>query len=215
MTETITILIVDDHPIVRQGLATVLEQESDLSVVGQAANGAEAVAKARELSPDIILMDLQMPEMDGVEAINRILAEERGAGIIILTTYDTDDHIFRGIEAGARGYLLKDSPPEEVIRAIKTVNRGESLIEPRVASRLLERLGQLSRGPAPESTLSRREIEVLEVMATGAANKQIASDLNIGQSTVKTHIVRIFNKLGVNGRTEAVSEAVKKGIIKL
>ena len=215
MTESIRILIVDDHPIVRQGLATVLEQESDLSVVGQAANGVEAVAKARELLPDIILMDLQMPEMDGVEAINRIMAEELKAGIIILTTYDTDDHIFRGIEAGARGYLLKDSPPTEVVKAIRTVNRGESLIEPRVASRILDRLGQLSRGPTPESTLSQREIEVLEVMATGAANKQIANDLNIGQSTVKTHIVRIFNKLGVNGRTEAVAEAIKKGIIKL
>ena len=215
MTESIRILIVDDHPIVRQGLATVLEQESDLSVVGQAANGVEAVAKARELLPDIILMDLQMPEMDGVEAINRIMAEELKAGIIILTTYDTDDHIFRGIEAGARGYLLKDSPPTEVVKAIRTVNRGESLIEPRVASRILDRLGQLSRGPTPESTLSRREIEVLEVMATEAANKQIANDLNIGQSTVKTHIVRIFNKLGVNGRTEAVAEAIKKGIIKL
>ena len=215
MTESIRILIVDDHPIVRQGLATVLEQENDLSVVGQAVNGVEAVAKARELLPDIILMDLQMPEMDGVEAINRIMAEELKAGIIILTTYDTDDHIFRGIEAGARGYLLKDSPPTEVVKAIRTVNRGESLIEPRVASRLLDRLGQLSRGPVPESTLSRREIEVLGVMATGAANKQIANELNIGQSTVKTHIVRIFNKLGVNGRTEAVAEAVKKGIIKL
>ena len=215
MTEPIRILIADDHPIVRQGLATVLEQENDLSVVGQAINGVEAVAKARQLLPDIILMDLQMPEMDGVEAINRIMAEELKAGIIILTTYDTDEHIFRGIEAGARGYLLKDSPPEEVVKAIRTVNRGESLIEPRVASRLLDRLGQLSRGPAPESTLSRREIEVLEVMATGAANKQIANELSIGQSTVKTHVVRIFNKLGVNGRTEAVAEAVKKGIIKL
>ena len=215
MTQQIRILIADDHPIVRQGLATVLEQESDLSVVGQAANGMEAVAKARELMPDIILMDLQMPEMDGLEAINRIMAEELKTGIIILTTYDTDDHFFRGIEAGARGYLLKDTPPEEVVKAIRTVNRGESLIEPRVATRLLDRLGQLSRGPAPESTLSRREIEVLGVMATGAANKQIANELNIGQSTVKTHIVRIFNKLGVNGRTEAVAEAVKKGIIKL
>ena len=215
MTQQIRILIADDHPIVRQGLATVLEQESDLSVVGQAANGVEAVAKARELMPDIILMDLQMPEMDGLEAINRIMAEELKTGIIILTTYDTDDHFFRGIEAGARGYLLKDTPPEEVVKAIRTVNRWESLIEPRVATRLLDRLGQLSRGPAPESTLSRREIEVLGVMATGAANKQIANELNIGQSTVKTHIVRIFNKLGVNGRTEAVAEAVKKGIIKL
>ena len=215
MTDQIRILIADDHPIVRQGLATVLEQESDLAVVGQAVNGVEAVAKARQLLPDIILMDLQMPEMDGVEAINQIMAEELKAGIIILTTYDTDDHIFRGIEAGARGYLLKDCPLEEVVKAIRTVNRGESLIEPRVASRLLDRLGQLSRGPAPESTLSRREIEVLQVMATGAANKQIANELSVGQSTVKTHIVRIFNKLGVNGRTEAVAEAVKKGIIKL
>ena len=126
MTQQIRILIADDHPIVRQGLATVLEQESDLSVVGQAANGMEAVAKARELMPDIILMDLQMPEMDGLEAINRIMAEELKTGIIILTTYDTDDHFFRGIEAGARGYLLKDTPPEEVVKAIRTVNRGES-----------------------------------------------------------------------------------------
>ena len=215
MTEPIKILIVDDHPIVRQGLATVLEQESDLSVVGQAANGLEGVERARVLSPDIILMDLQMPEMDGVEAINLVCAEEQEIGIIVLTTYDTDEHIFRGVKAGARGYLLKDSPPEEVVKAVRTVYRGESLIEPRVTSMLLDRLGQLSRGPAPESTLSGREIEVLEVMATGAANKQIASELNIGQSTVKTHIVRIFNKLGVNGRTEAVAEAVKKGIIKL
>ena len=196
-------------------MGTVLEQEADLSVVGQAVNGLEAVAKARELLPDIILMDLQMPEMDGVEAIEQILREKLQTGIIILTTYDTDEYLFRGIEAGARGYLLKDSPPDEVVKAIRTVKQGESLIQPSVASKLLDRLGQLSRDPAPETTLSRREIEVLQVMATGAANKQIASDLNIGQSTVKTHIVRIFNKLGVNGRTEAVAEAVKKGIIKL
>ena len=215
MREPIKILILDDHPIVRQGLATVLELEADLSVVGQAANGLEAVAEARKLLPDIILMDLQMPQMDGVEAIEQIMGEGLQTGILILTTYDTDEYLFRGIEAGARGYLLKDSPPEDVLNAIRTVNQGESLIQPSVASKLLDRLGQLSRGPAPEYTLSRREIEVLEVMATGAANKQIASDLNIGQSTVKTHIVRIFNKLGVSGRTEAVAEAVKKGIIKL
>ena len=211
----IRILIVDDHPIVRQGLAAVLEQEEDLSVVGEAANGLEAVARARELAPNIILMDLQMPEMDGVGAIKQIIGEGLDTGIIILTTYDTDDYIFHGLEAGARGYLLKDSPPKDVLKAIRTVYQGESLIQPRVAGRVLDRLGQLSREPLPENTLSRREIEVLAVMATGAANKQIASDLSIGQSTVKTHIVRIFNKLGVNGRTEAVAEAVKKGIIKL
>ena len=215
MTESIRVLIVDDHPIVRQGLATVLEQQEDIAVVGQAADGVEAVAQARDLLPDIILMDLQMPQMDGVEAIAQILGDELDTNIIILTTYATDDYIFRGIEAGARGYLLKDSPPDEVVKAIRTVHRGDSLIEPRVASRLLDRLGQLSHPPPPESVLSQREIEVLQVMSTGAANKEIASQLLIGQSTVKTHIVRIFNKLGVNGRTEAVAEAVKKGIIQL
>ena len=215
MTESIRIVIADDHPIVRQGLATVLSQEEGLEVVGQAGNGLEAVAQALKLHPDIVLMDLQMPEMDGVEAIQKIKMETSDIGIIILTTYDTDDYIFRGIEAGARGYLLKDSSPEEVVKAIHTVYKGESLLEPRVASRLLNRLGQLSNPPPPETYLSRREIEVLQVMSTGAANKEIARQLSIGQSTVKTHIVRIFNKLDVSGRTEAVAEAVKKGIIKL
>ena len=215
MVEAIRVLIADDHPIVRQGLATVLDREEDLVVAGQAANGIEAVAKARELLPDIILMDLQMPEMDGVEAITAIKEQDLDIGIIILTTYDTDDYIFRGIEAGARGYLLKDSPPEEVIKAIRAVHAGNSLIEPRVAGRLLDRFGQLARGQGQDGGLSRREVEVLEQMATGAANKEIAGRLNIGQSTVKTHIVRIFNKLGVNGRTEAVAEAVKRKIIQL
>jgi len=215
MKEPIRILIADDHPIVRQGLAAVLDREDDLVVVAQAANGLEAVAKARELLPDIILMDLQMPEMDGVAAIIEIKEAALEAGIIILTTYDTDDYIFRGIEAGARGYLLKDSPPEDVIKAIRSVYRGESLIQPRVASRLLDRLSQLSRAAPPEGPLSMREVEVLQIMATGAANKDIASRLNIGQSTVKTHIVRIFDKLGVSGRTEAVTEAAKRKIIEL
>jgi DNA-binding NarL/FixJ family response regulator len=215
LKESIRILVVDDHPIVRQGLAAVLERETDFTVVGQAGNGVETLAKARQLSPDVILMDLQMPEMDGVEAIHHIMEEGLGAGIIILTTFDSDDYIFRGIEAGARGYLLKDSPPEEVVKAVRTVYQGDSLLQPRVASRLLDRLGQLSHPPAPDSTLSRREVEVLQLIATGAANKEIARQLNIGQSTVKTHIVRIFGKLGVNGRTEAVAEGVKKRIIQL
>ena len=213
--ESIRVLIVDDHPIVRQGLATVLDQQEDLIVVGQAVDGVDAVAQAQELLPDIILMDLQMPQMDGVEAIRRIIGERTGSRIIILTTYATDEYIFSGIEAGAQGYLLKDSPPDEVVTAIRTVHQGDSMIQPRVASRLLDRLGQLSHAHPPETLLSVREIEVLQVMATGAANKEIANQLQIGQSTVKTHIVRIFNKLGVNGRLEAVSEGVKKGIIEL
>ena len=213
--ESIKVLIVDDHPIVRQGLATVLEQQEDLSVVGQAVDGIEAVAKARDLLPDIVLMDLQMPQMDGVTAITQIIGERPDSKIIILTTFDTDEYIFSGIEAGAQGYLLKDSPPDEVVKAIRTVHQGESMIQPRVATRLLERLGKLSHSHPPETLLSRRETEVLQIMSTGAANKEIASQLQIGQSTVKTHIVRIFSKLGVNGRTEAVSEGLKKGIIEL
>ncbi len=213
--ESIRVLIVDDHAIVRQGLATVLDQQEDLIVVGQAVDGVDAVAQAQELLPDIILMDLQMPQMDGVEAMRRIIGERTGSRIIILTTYATDEYIFSGIEAGAQGYLLKDSPPDEVVTAIRTVHQGDSMIQPRVASRLLDRLGQLSHAHPPETLLSVREIEVLQVMATGAANKEIANQLQIGQSTVKTHIVRIFNKLGVNGRLEAVSEGVKKGIIEL
>jgi len=215
MAQTVRILIADDHPIVREGLATVLSQEDDIKVVGQASNGSEAVSKAKELHPDIILMDLQMPEMDGVEAMQRIKEEAPDIGIIILTTYDTDDYIFRGIEAGARAYLLKDSPPEEVLKAIRAVHKGESIIQPRVASRLLDRFSQLSRAPAPEEGLSQREIEVLQLIAKGAANKEIASQLFIGESTVKTHIIHIFNKLEVKDRTEAVTEAVRKGIIRL
>ena len=215
MTDSIRIVIADDHPVVRQGLATGLSQEEDMEVVGQAANGLEAVDQARKLQPDIILMDLQMPEMDGVEAIQKIKMETSDIGIIILTTYDTDDYIFRGIEAGARGYLLKDSPPEEVLKAIHTVHTGDSLIQPRVASRLIDRFSQLSHASVPEEILSSREVQVLQLIAKSAANKEIANELLIGESTVKTHIIHIFNKLGVKGRTEAVTEGAKRGIIQL
>jgi len=215
MPGPIRIVIADDHPIVRQGLAAVLSQEEDLEVVGQAGNGLEAVAQARKLRPDIILMDLQMPEMDGVEAIQKIKTETSDIGIIILTTYETDDYIFRGIEAGARGYLLKDSSPEDVLKAIRTVHQGESLIQPRVASRLIDRFTQLSHAPASQDVLSSREVQVLQLIATSAANKEIANELLIGESTVKTHIIHILNKLGVKGRTEAVAEAARRGIIQL
>ncbi len=157
-------------------------------------------------------MDLQMPEMDGVEAIQKIKEEAPDIGIIILTTYDADDYIFRGIEAGARGYLLKDSPPEEVLKAIRSVHKGESLIQPRV---LLDRFSQLARAPDTGEVLSPREVEVLQLMAKSTFNKEIATELLIGESTVKTHIVHIFNKLGVKGRTEAVAEGARRGIIRL
>ncbi len=215
MAERVRVLVVDDHPIVRQGLATLLGEEGDMEVVGQAENGVEAVSKARRLRPDVILMDLQMPEMDGIEAIQKIKEEAPDTGIIILTTYDTDEYVFKGVEAGARAYLLKDSPPEEVLKAVRAVHKGESLIQPRVASKLLDRFSQLSKLPAQDGGLSSREIEVVQLMAGGIGNKEIAAQLMIGESTVKTHLIHIFNKLGVKGRTEAVAEAVRKGVIKL
>jgi len=213
--EKIKILITDDHPVVREGLSAMLSRESYIEVVGEAKDGSEAVAKAGELQPDIVLMDLRMPEMDGVEAMRQIRARYPDIQFIVLTTYNNDEYIFKGIEAGARAYLLKDAPRDELFKAIRAVSRGESLIEPAVAGKVLDRLTELSRQASPVEILSEREVEVLTLIARGASNKIIADSLNIGQSTVKTHIQSIFHKLEVNDRTEAVTVAVKKGIISL
>lgn len=213
--EITKILIVDDHPVVREGIGAMLKRESDFKIVGEAANGQEAIDKARELSPDVILMDLRMPEVDGVEAITRIKADMPDIKFIILTTYSDDEYIFRGIAAGARAYLLKDAPREELFKAIRAVSRGESLIQPVVASRVLDKLAELSRKAPASETLSDREVEVLRLMAKGVSNKDIADQLSITQSTVKTHITSIFQKLAVTTRTEAVTTALKKGIIQL
>jgi len=213
--EGIRVLIVDDHPVVREGIGSMLKKETDFRVVGEASNGLEALEKARELSPDVVLMDLRMPEMDGVEAISRIRAEKPDIKFIILTTYSDDEYIFKGIAAGARAYLLKDAPRDELFKAIRMVSRGESLIQPVVASRVLDKLAELSRKTPAADTLSDREIEVLRLMAGGESNKDIADHLSITQSTVKTHITSIFQKLNVTTRTEAVTNALKKGIIQL
>lgn len=215
MVEAIRILIADDHPVVREGLFAMLSRQSDFEVVGEARDGVEAVNKAKELSPEVVLMDLRMPELDGVDAMNQIKSAKPNTKFIILTTYSDDDYIFRGIEAGARGYLLKDAPREELFKAIRAVHRGESLIQPVVASKVLDRLTELSRRAPSGEELSERELEVLRLMAKGAANKEIGVELSIALSTVKTHISTIFQKLGVNDRTEAVTEALKKGSIRL
>ncbi|MFC2060112.1 response regulator [Chloroflexota bacterium] len=211
----IRVLIADDHPVVREGLSAMLSREQDIQVVGEAENGTEAIKIAGELQPDVILMDLRMPEVDGVEAMRQIKIKNPDMKFIVLTTYDNDEYIFKGIEVGARAYLLKDAPREELFKAIRAIYRGESLIEPAIAGKVLDRLVELSRQVRAPERLSEREVEVLALIAKGTSNKLIATSLCIGESTVKTHIQSIFQKLEVNDRTEAVTEAIKKGIIRL
>jgi DNA-binding NarL/FixJ family response regulator len=216
--EAIRILIVDDHTVVRNGLVAMMRRQQDFFVVGEARNGVEAVERALDLHPNVVLMDLRMPEMNGVEAMREIGSQDPCINFIVLTTYDTDEYIFDAIEAGAKGYLLKDASRDELLKAIRAVHRGESLIEPGVAAKVLDRLAQLSRQRSeagPAEVLSQREVEVLQLMAKGSANKEIAASLSIGESTVKTHVAKIFQKLDVNHRTEAVTHALHKGIIKL
>lgn len=213
--DKIKVLIADDHPVVREGLSTMIAQQPDIEVVGEAADGAEAVEKALALKPDVILMDLRMPVLDGVEAMQQIRAKYKDVKFIVLTTYDTEEYVFRAIESGAQAYLLKDALRDELFKAIRNVYEGKSVIEPAIARRVLERFAQMSRQATRPETLSEREIEVLNLMARGAPNKEIATALSVTESTVRTHIQSIFQKLEANNRTEAVTKAVTKGIIKL
>jgi DNA-binding NarL/FixJ family response regulator len=207
----VRLLICDDHPVVRAGLNGMLSGEPDFEVVGEAANGREAIALTGELRPDVVLMDLRMPEMDGVSAILQIKAEHPETQILVLTTYESDADILRAIEAGATGYLLKDAPREELFGAIRVVAEGKSPLAPTVATRLMQRM----RGTDEESFLSTREIEVLELVARGTSNKEIAKRLWVSETTVKSHMLHIFDKLGVTDRTAAVTAALKQGIIRL
>ena len=206
----IRLIIADDHPIVRTGLQGMLAGQPDLELVGEATTGVEAVALTEELGPDVVLMDLRMPEMDGVAAVAQIKVRQPETQILVLTTYDTDADILRAVEAGATGYLLKDVPREELYRAIRAAARGETVLSPTVATRLV---GQM-RSPAEES-LTTREIEVLALVARGASNKEVARQLHISESTVKTHLIHIFGKLGVADRTAAVTTALRQNILRL
>jgi DNA-binding NarL/FixJ family response regulator len=206
----IRIVIADDHPIFRAGLQGLLSAQEDFQVVGEAANGKEAVAVVRHASPDVLLVDLQMPELDGVSAIREIRRIAPGTHILVLTTYDSDGDILRAVEAGATGYLLKDTPREELFKAIRATAHGDSVLSPSVASKLIGR----ARGPV-ERSLSAREIEVLTLVARGISNKIIGKDLRISEATVKTHLLHIFAKLGVDDRTAAVTAAIEKGVLRL
>ncbi len=206
----IRLVIVDDHPVVRDGLRGMLESQPDFEVVGEASDGEEAVRITNKVKPEIVLMDLRMPEMDGVTALREIKASNPQVQVLVLTTYDSDADILPAIEAGASGYLLKDSSREELYTAIRATARGETVLAPAVAARLVGRM----RAPAEEQ-LSSRELEVLQLVAEGDSNSEIASHLHISQATVKSHLIHIFGKLGVSDRTAAVTVALRRGILRL
>ena len=200
----ITLLVVDDHPVVRDGLSSMFARDPGFEVLGEASDGAEAVRLFDELRPDVVLMDLRMPGMDGVQAIARL----REARVLVLTTYDTDADVLPAIEAGAIGYVLKDAPRDELLRAVQAAARGESVLAPSVAALLMNRV----RKPAP-GPLSRRELEVLELVAAGASNKSAAARLFLTEATIKSHLLNIYAKLNVNDRAAAVTEAFHRGLL--
>ncbi|MGW3352294.1 response regulator [Nonomuraea rubra] len=203
----IRLLIADDHPIVRDGLRGMFAGDPGFEVLGEAADGAQAVALAQALRPDVILMDLRMPGMDGVAAIKELARVGSAARVLVLTTYDTDRDVMPAIEAGATGYLLKDTGRDELVRAVRTAARGEAVLSPSVATRLL---GQVR---TPADPLSARELEILRLIADGATNREAAARLFISEATVKSHVLHIYTKLGVNDRAAAVATAFRRGLL--
>jgi DNA-binding NarL/FixJ family response regulator len=204
----IRVLLADDHPVVREGLRGMLAAEPDIEVVAECGDGADAVRLAAELAPDVVLMDLRMPGLDGAAATERIACRAGAPAVLVVTTYDTDSDILRAVEAGATGYLLKDTPRRELAEAIRAAARGETVLAPPVAAKLVTRV----RRPTPE-TLTPREVEVLGCVARGLSNMEVGRALFIGEATVKTHLLRVFDKLGVNDRTAAVTAAMARGIL--
>jgi DNA-binding NarL/FixJ family response regulator len=204
--ERIRVLIADDHSLVRHGLAAIINMEDDTQVVGEAGDGEEAIALWRELRPDVVLMDLRMPRVEGVEAIKRIRAEDPRAGIIVLTTFDHDEDIYAGLRAGAKAYLLKDVEPEELFRCIRAVHSGEAYLQSKVAVRLAQRVH--------DESLTGREEQILKLLAEGKSNRAIGQALFITESTVKSHLKSLFVKLDVTSRAEAVALAARRGLVK-
>jgi DNA-binding NarL/FixJ family response regulator len=205
--ESIRVLVVEDHNVVRQGLVALLNVVDGLTVVGEAGDGLEAIAQFRKHQPDITLMDLRLPRLSGVEAIQRIRLEAPQARVIVLTTYDGDEDIYRALKAGARAYLLKGMTGEELVTTIRAVHAGKSHIPPAIAEKLAERMGT--------EDLTPREFDVLEQIVRGKSNKEIASELNVSEATVKTHINSLLGKLGVTDRTQAATAAIQRGIVPL
>lgn len=213
MADNIRILVADDHPIVRDGLISVLSTQADFEIIGEAATGPETIQQVMALKPDVILLDLEMSGMDGVETLLRLRAMDPDIRVIIFTAFDTDERIVKAVQAGAQGYLLKGVPRDEIFNAIRVVHAGGALLQPVVASKLLR---QVSREPQPDSDmLTGRELDVLRLLAQGQTNKEIAAALVISERTVKFHVSAILGKLGAGNRTEAVTLAAQQGLIKL
>jgi DNA-binding NarL/FixJ family response regulator len=206
----IRLLIADDHPVVRDGLSGMFAAEPGFEVVGQAGDGAEAIRLAEELRPDVILMDLQMPGVNGLAAISELTERGLTARVLVLTTYDTDGYVVPAIEAGATGYLLKDAPRDELLRAVRSAADGTSVLAPSVANTLMNHV----RTPPKPEILSPRELEVIQLVAAGNTNREIAAHLFISEATVKTHLLNIYAKLAVPDRASAVAEAFRRGLLK-
>ena len=207
---TVRVLIVDDHPVVRDGLRGMLKGDDELSVVGEAVDGDEAVGLVAQLEPDVVLMDLRMPGTDGVEATGRIVAAHPHVRVLVLTTYDTETDVLRAVEAGASGYLLKDAPVHELRRAVRATAAGETVLAPAAAARLLRQTRVLAA-----EALTARELEVLELVARGATNRDVGCALHVSEATVKSHLIHAFTKLGVSDRTAAVTTALERGLLHL
>ena len=216
----IRVLIADDHQVVREGLSAVLKTKSDIEIVGVAKDGLEAVEKARELVPDVVLMDISMPRMNGVEATRELKRENPHIGVVVLTMYAEEEYIFDLVKAGATGYLLKDADSGQIVKALRAIAEGESLIHPSVASKILNEFSLLAEGKGRkpgrlEHDLTDREITVLKLVAEGKTNKEIANDLDLSEKTIKNHVRNIFHKLHVYDRTQAAIHAIRKGLIEL
>jgi DNA-binding NarL/FixJ family response regulator len=209
MSSPTTVLVADDHPVVRAGICSIVEKQPDLRLVGEVGDGRSAVEAALRLRPRVVVMDLQMPGVDGIAATKEIKAVSVGVDVVLLTTFDTELDVARAVEAGVLAYLLKDSPPDIVVAAIRAAARGESTLAPSVAARMM---GQMRRAPA---TLTRRELDVLAHVARGATNAEIARALRLSEATVKTHLLHVFDKLGVSDRTAAVTVALEQKLLRL